>query len=49
MTEFIPENDLAENVLQERLELFRYTDLTQPLIQTLFPLQLPEESENEAD
>ncbi len=49
MTEFIPANDFDETTLQDRIELFRYTDLTQPLMQVLFPLQLPAPTENEAD
>ncbi len=49
MTDLIPANDFDEGQLQERLELFRYTDLTQPLIQTLFAMQLPDETVHEAE
>lgn len=49
MTEFIPANDFNETTLQERIELFRYADLTQPLMQVLFPLQLPDEPAGEAE
>lgn len=49
MTGFIPEHNFDENVLQERLELFRYADLSQPLMQVLFTLQLPDEAAKEAE
>lgn len=48
MTDFIPTHDFDEDQLQERLELFRYADLSHPLMQALFSLQLPNEPENEA-
>ncbi|MDX1574008.1 MAG: hypothetical protein R3341_08275 [Methylophaga sp.] len=49
MTDLIPDNDFDEAQLQERLELFRYTDLTQPLIKTLFAMQLTDETVHEAE
>lgn len=48
MTDMIPAN-ADEGQLQERLELFRYTDLTQPLIQTLFAMQLPDTRDHEVE
>lgn len=41
MSEFIPPHTFDENELEARLELFRYTDLSQPLMQMLFTLQPP--------
>ncbi|MDT8311742.1 MAG: hypothetical protein RQ732_09885 [Methylophaga sp.] len=49
MTDFIPAHHFDDSQLQQRLELFRYADLTQPLMQTLFALQLPDETINELD
>lgn len=49
MTDFIPANHFDDSQLQERLELFRYADLTQPLVQVLFSLQFPDETVNEFD
>ena len=49
MTGFIPDHNFDETELEERLELFRYTDLSQPLMQVLFTLQLPDEAAKEAD
>lgn len=49
MTDFIPAHDFDEATLQQRLELFRYVDLSQPLMQVLFAWQLPDEAVNEAD
>ncbi|AFJ02449.1 hypothetical protein Q7C_1299 [Methylophaga frappieri] len=48
MTVAIPENTFDEEQLAERLELFRYTDMTQPLIQVLFPLQLPNDNTSDS-
>lgn len=49
MTDFIPPHNFDQATLEQRLELFRYTDLTQPLIQVLFAWQLPAEPVNQAD
>lgn len=49
MDSFIPPNNFDEEQLAERLELFRYTDLTQPLIQQLFSLLPPKAEIPEAE
>lgn len=49
MTDFIPANEFEESKLQERVELFRYTDLTHPLMQVLFNLQLKKSAPPETD
>lgn len=41
MSNFIPPHTFDEAELKARLELFRYTDLTQPLMQMLFALTPP--------
>lgn len=41
MSDFIPPHAFDEAELEARLELFRYTDPTQPLIQMLFALKPP--------
>lgn len=49
MTDFIPAHNFDDSQLPERLELFRYTDLSHPLMQTLFALKLPDTAVEEAD
>lgn len=41
MSDFIPPHAFDEAELKARLELFRYTDLMQPLMQMLFALKPP--------
>ena len=44
MSDFIPPHAFNDDELEARLELFRYTDLTHPLMQMLFVLQPPSPS-----
>jgi hypothetical protein len=47
MTENDTFQEMSEEALEERTELFRYTDLSHPLIKLLFDLKptLPSEAE----
>ncbi len=47
MTENNTPQDLSEQEQTERKELFRYTDLSHPLMEKLFNLQLNSPSEAE--
>ncbi|MCX4190698.1 hypothetical protein [Methylophaga sp. OBS3] len=49
MSDFIPANEFEESTLQDRVELFRYTDLTHPLMQVLFNFQLTKSAPPETD
>jgi hypothetical protein len=47
MTEITPIPPISEEVLAEKRELFRYTDLSHPLIDLLFNLQLNQPTQAE--